>query len=82
MNERTEHAAAILDKWGHAIRGDWRSIDGRQCRTELDEISAYLRGKKETLTAADVGVCEYGGSPHWYGEGWGHNCYKVDGEGQ
>lgn len=65
-DERAEHAAKILDDWATAIRGNWGGIDGRTCRMELNEISAYLRGEKETLTLQDVGVCKLGEwGPHW-----------------
>ena len=69
MSKETEHAetaAAVLDDWAAAIRGDWGSIDGRTCRDELNEISAFLRGRQDTLTPKDVGVCTKGKyGPHW-----------------
>ncbi len=63
---RAEIAASVLDNWATAIRGDWASIDGRACRTELGDISAFLRGETDTLTPEDVGVCMKGDfGAHW-----------------
>ena len=63
---RREVAAAVLDDWATAIRGDWGSIDGRTCRDELGEISAFLLGERDTLTPKDVGVCTEGKyGAHW-----------------
>ena len=61
---RSLHAASVLDNWASALRGNWADIDGRSCRAQLDEIAAYLRGNRDTLTNQDVGVCMIG-SPHW-----------------
>ncbi|KKK67580.1 hypothetical protein LCGC14_2952660 [marine sediment metagenome] len=75
MNARLSIAAEVLDAWGEAIRGDWSDIDGRSCRAQLDEVSAYLRGVRAELTLSDVNVCDEGdGSPHWLGNGWDHAC--------
>lgn len=63
---RAEIAASVLDNWATAIRGDWSSIDGRTCRDELGDISAFLRGETDTLTSEDVGVCTKGEfGAHW-----------------
>lgn len=68
-----DHAATVLDAWADAIRGDWRDIDGRSCKAQLQEISMYLRGEQDELSFPDVGVCVKGGSPHWAdGYSWFH----------
>lgn len=79
---RVEKAAAILDHWASALRGDWGSIDGRTCRDELNRVSEFLRGERETLTLDDVGVCiegEYGA--HWQqpsaGYHDGKSCFDI-----
>ena len=73
--ERAAIAAKVLDAWGSAIRGNWGDIDGRSCQSELWLISAFLEGRRDTLTPADVGVCVEGDySPHWMGDGMGHTC--------
>ena len=69
--DRKETAAAILDDWASALRGDWGSIDGRTCRVQLGVVSAFLRGELDTLTHVDVGVCSLGE----YGAHWPHNGY-------
>lgn len=56
--------------------GDWGSIDGRSSRSQLWEISSYLRGSKEKLTADDIGICLEGGA-HWFYNGFDHNCEEV-----
>lgn len=75
MKDRIEHAANILDAWGQAIRNDWSSIDGRSCRAQLWEISAYLRGERDTLTYADVDVCPNG---HWLEWCSDYGCPQED----
>ncbi len=51
-------------------------IDGRSCRAQLAEVSTYLIGARDTLTLEDVNVCDKGtDGVHWYGNGYGHNCY-------
>ena len=77
---REERAAYVLDAWAEAIRGDWGSIDGRTCRFELNEVSRFLRGQKDTLTFDDVGVCRCDGTTHWFGELWGQKCPDVAAE--
>ena len=75
--ERSEVAASVLDAWGQAIRGDWGSIDGRSCRDELYAISSYLRGDGDSLQPKDVGVCMIDDGPHWFGNGYGHECGEL-----
>ena len=62
------NVADLLDDWATAIRVDWGSIDGRTCRTELNELSAYLRGERDLPTHEDIGVCVEGE----YGAHWSH----------
>lgn len=76
LTAQARHAAEILDMWAEALRGDWSNIDGRQSSQELSAISAYLRGERQTLTPADVGICVLGGTPHWIGLG----CEGGDGD--
>ena len=68
---REEKAADVLDAWGTAIRMNWGDIDGRSCKRQLQEISAYLRGERDSLALEDVGVCVDGErrTPHWSGDG-------------
>ena len=72
--ERAEIGGYLIDIWAVALRGDWGSVDGRQCRSQLNEISSFLRGGREP-SLTDIGVCNQGTeSAHWYGNGWDHDC--------
>ena len=75
-DNRIANAVMLIDAWADAIRGDWGSIDGRSSRSQLWEISSYLRGSKEKLTADDIGICLEGGA-HWFYNGFDHNCEEV-----
>ena len=86
MTDRERRAAAVLEAWGSAIRGDWSEIDGRSCKAQLAEISAYLRGETDVLTAGLVGVCycdqgysDTEATPHWHTPhgGWAANPCPV-----
>jgi len=47
MNEENvKIISTVLDEWAQAIRGDWGSIDGRTCRSELQNLSSFLMAEE------------------------------------
>lgn len=78
--ERAMHAAAMLDRWAEALRGDWTQ-DGRQSRYQLNMLTDYLRGNRPTLTDEDTGLCPDGGS-HWPEHCWQYGCKSAVAEGR
>lgn len=63
--DRKEIAAKCLDALGSAYRSNWSNIDGRQTRTELEQIASLLRKKvnftfEEFLDRYGIVKTEYG----------------------
>jgi len=73
--ERIDIGAGLIDQWADALRGDWGSIDGRQCRHQLDQVTGFMRGALPEPSLEDIGICSKGAEGvHWYGDGWDHDC--------
>ena len=68
MNEENvKIISTVLDEWAQAIRGDWGSIDGRTCRSELQNLSSYLfvdEPLEVEYVRYTAGICVEG-KGHW-----------------
>lgn len=71
-NASFEDVRGVLYEYGSALRGDWGSIDGRCCESELGDLNRYLfvahrdgdAGVSLSQVRVDAGVCRAGGG-HW-----------------
>lgn len=74
----------VLREWAEALRGDWGSIDGRGCRSELETLAALIdvaveEPLKMTLAQVrdQVGICLHGGG-HWISYCKDYDCSTYD----